>query len=79
MNQLPTVEQYQAWLDLAYGPGVYKAAQDGNGNFYAEVVGWPDSEVWLPAEPLKIKCECGSEKAELPTHSTWCPKHEAVQ
>ena len=23
----------------------------------------------------KLKCECGSEKAKVPGHSTWCPKY----
>jgi hypothetical protein len=22
----------------------------------------------------ELKCECGSDKAKLPTHSDWCPK-----
>lgn len=25
--------------------------------------------------PASSSCECGSETARLPTHSTWCPKH----
>lgn len=26
----------------------------------------------------KPKCECGSEKAKIPGHSTWCPKYEEL-
>jgi hypothetical protein len=28
---------------------------------------------WTPSSP---SCECGSEKAKIPGHSTWCPKYE---
>lgn len=32
--------------------------------------------VWAPYVKAKPVCECGSEKAGTPGHSTWCPKHE---
>ena len=44
----------------------------------------PDAEYqWfdIRAIPTNFKdpvCECGSDKAKLPTHSTWCPKYEEL-
>lgn len=30
----------------------------------------------FPTKAIEKKCECGSEKARVPGHATWCPKFE---
>ena len=36
-------------------------------------------KVPVNAEPgWALKCECGSDKANLPTHSTWCMKYKEM-
>lgn len=29
---------------------------------------------YVPNPPTPVRCECGSDKVKLPTHSSWCPK-----
>lgn len=36
----------------------------------------PLEDPLIPEQPnVQIKCECGSDKANLPYHSEWCPKN----
>lgn len=38
----------------------------------------PPYDYYFKSEPPKEekKCECGSDTAQVPYHSDWCPKHE---
>ena len=41
----------------------------------------PTAPYWAPFPDFvdsveeEAKCECGSDRAKLPTHSDWCPKY----
>ena len=32
---------------------------------------------WADIQPVKAKCECGSDKCGHPSHSEWCPRFQA--
>lgn len=66
--------------DIIYVGEVVSWAIDSHGysapalHLQGSLVQWPCSRTPSPATLKPILCECGSEAANLPIHSGWCPR-----
>lgn len=62
---------FETWTDFICMDCKAALVEKDDGTFNCEVCRWNKINNGLE---VTLKCECGSDKAGVPTHSNWCPR-----